>query len=506
MKNAMLMMCTLCAVMVFPVVAQAKIEFTELLYDPAGTDAGREWIEIHNAASNAVDVGTWKLFEEGVNHGLRAVVGTTTLAGGQYAVIADDPAKFMVDWPAYSGTLFDSSFSLKNTGEPLVLLGKDADEDSLVFEPTLGAARDGNSLQKQLSTDGLVSWIAALPTPGAAARPFAIVPPNAGGSTSASTSVEVSAGTMGGASNQGGAASEGDTALSGGSISDSSSILASESTNVSSVASSGYGATKYIPVEPQIFCKINGKSELFAGIETTFSAQGWGLKKQPLQNARYVWNFGDGQTKEGQYVLHTYTQPGTYELFLETSSDVYSAVDRLRVIVRLPQLSLSHSSDAIVIENQDATAIDLFGLKVSQPARPDFVFPEHSIVSGRAEMTIDAERFSQTYAEVARVAEASITLQYLNGRVVATSTPRAAKTITKPTAKVVSTKASKATKVLAKPKAAETAAQKIDLVTNHGEDQVIMLDATAKERQLRYYGATVGVLALLAFAWWYLLR
>lgn len=494
MNKRIVAVCVLCAAVVFPVAAQAKIEFTEVMYDPAGTDTGREWIEIHNTANDTVDVSAMKLFEEGVNHTLKAIMGTTTLVGGQYAVIADDPAKFILDWPAYSGTLFDSSFSLKNTGEPLVLRGKDTDEDSIVFDPSLGAAGDGNSLQKQLSADGLVSWGAVLPTPGLAPRvSVAVSSPTAPVNASATSSTQNTSSATG----------------SSGVDPDDSAVSVSESTSLSTVSA---GVTRYIPVEPQIFCKINGKGELFAGIEATFSAQSWGLKKQPLQNARYVWNFGDGQTKEGQYVLHTYTQPGTYEVFLETASDVYSATDRLRVTVRSPQLNVTHSSDVIVIENQDSVAIDLFGLKVSQEARPDFVFPEHSIVSGRAEMTIDAERFSQTYAEVSRAGEAPITLCYLNGRVVATSTVRIARAIMAPTPKAASVKTAKATKVakvaktVAKPKAADTAAQKIDFSASRGEEQMIVLDTTAKERRLRYYGVTVGVLALLAFAWWYLLR
>jgi len=471
MKKGIVVTYLLGMLAVFPMTVQAKVEFTEVYYDPAGTDTGREWIEIHNMADNIADIGGLKLFEEGVNHGLKPVVGTTTLSAGQYAVIADDPAKFMLDWPGYVGTLFDSSFSLKNTGETLILRTKDVDEDLFAYDPIIGAAGDGNSLQKQVSVDGVMTWVAALPTPGAASRiTTPVVPSNDAINTPVSTS------------------------------SQSSVVLEENAPPAPSLETanvlSGAAAMTRVPVEPQIFCKINGKSELFAGVESTFSAQGWGLKKQPLQNARYVWNFGDGQMKEGQYVLHTYTQPGTYELFLETASDVYSATDRLRVMVRVPQLSMAHSPEVIVIENQDDGAVDLFGLKVSQAARPDFVFPEHSIVSGRAAMTIDATRFSQTYAEVARADEAPLTLQYLNGKVVATSTPR-----------VVANKiVPKTTKVVAKPKVASTAAQKISLPENEHQEQMIVLDTTAKDRRLRYYGATIGVLALLAFAWWYLLR
>lgn len=500
MKKAIVVTCALCAMVVLPMVAQARVEFTEVMYDPSGTDAGREWVEIHNTASDSVDISVLKLFEEGVNHGLKAAVGSGMLGAGQYAVIADDPTKFSADWPGYSGAVFDSSFSLKNGGEVLVLRGKDADEDSFAFDPTLGAAGDGNSLQKQLSADGLVSWVAVSPTPGAVFAPSVAATTNVSTTNGSTTS-----------SPQNATTSQDDTVDTAASPSvvestNASVVLAS---NTSSVVSSVTAAAKYIPVEPQIFCKISGKGELLAGIEATFSAQSWGLKKQPLQNARYVWNFGDGQTKEGQYVLHTYMQPGTYELFLETASDVYSAIDRLRVTVHLPQLALSHSADTLVIENQGAESIDLFGLKVSQAARPDFVFPEHSMVSGRATMTIDATLFSRTYAEVLRADELPITLQYLNGRVVATSSMRevhreAAVQSMRVQSSAPAPAPTTKSKSVAKPKPAANAAKTIVFAST--SDQVIVLDTTAKERQLQYYGATVGVLALLAFAWWYLLR
>lgn len=488
MKKRIVVLCTICAVVVLPVVVQAKIEFTEIMYDPTGSDAGREWIEVRNASSESVDVSALKLFEEGVHHGLKPIAGGTVLVGGQYAVIADDSVTFMLDWPAYSGVLFDSSFSLKNTGEALVLRNKDGDQDSIVFDPAVGGGGDGNSLRKQLSAVGLVSWGAALPSPGgegvAAVGEVGSIVEQAGSSASS---------TLVSSSNEALSGQGGDIASTDMSIADS--------------ASSGMPlvSVKQIPVEPQIFGKISGKSEVFAGVETTFSAQGWGLKKQPLQNARYIWNFGDGQVAEGQYILHAYAQPGTYEIFLEVASDIYSATDRLQVVARMPQLVMNHSNEAITIKNHDTAAIDLFGLRIVQDGRADFYFPEHSMVAGGSAMTIDATRFSQGHAEVKRADEVPITLRYLNDRMVATSTrllPRQGLSV--PVS--VPTKTTGAAKGLAKPKKVDTAAQKIDRSAVQGQEQVISLDTTAKERQLHYYGATVGVLIMLAFAWWYLLR
>lgn len=463
--------------------AQAKIEFTEVMYDPAGTDTGREWVEIHNAGSEGVDIGSFKLFEEGVNHLLKPFGEKTLLEAGQFGVIADDPSKFSIDWPAYSGLLFDSSFSLKNTGETLILRGKETDEDSLLYDPTLGAHGDGNSLQKQITPQGIISWTASTATPGST---IATSSPEAPATTTTMTTTTTAT-----------------TTVNANATADASVASTDNSEPVTPPSSS----IKTVPIEPQIFCKIEAKSELFTGIESTFSAQAVGLKKQPLQNARYVWNFGDGKTKEGQHVLHTYTQPGVYEVFLATASDVYSATDRLRVTVRLPQLALSHSKATLVIANQSTSPIDLFGLKLSQNGRADFLFPEHSVISTGSEMNIDAQLFAGDHADVLLAGDAPITLRYLNDRVVATSTDRAevlartqpaAVRLAKVPLPKVPTKEIPAPKTsIAKPKPAEIASAPVE---------TILLSTTAKERKLNYYGATIGILALLVFAWWYLLR
>ena len=147
-----------------PFYAGASLEITEIMYDLSGTDTNREWIEIYNNGEESVDVSTWKFFEENTNHNLVASQGDTVLVKGEYAVIADKPEKFLIDWPDFAGIILDSSFSLKNTGETLTL--KDADLniiDSVSYTSDWGAEGDGNSLQK---IGG--EWKAAAPTPGSA--------------------------------------------------------------------------------------------------------------------------------------------------------------------------------------------------------------------------------------------------------------------------------------------------------------------------------------------------
>lgn len=141
--------------------AGVSLRFTEIMYDLPGSDSGREWIEIQNNGLTPADIAALiKLREGGTDHRLALAEGPALLAVGGYAIIADNPVKFFEDNPGFDGMVFDSSFSLSNTGETLALMLNDAKLDEVMYESGWGAAGDGNSLQRG-------SWYAAPPTPGA---------------------------------------------------------------------------------------------------------------------------------------------------------------------------------------------------------------------------------------------------------------------------------------------------------------------------------------------------
>lgn len=145
-----------------PIRAKASIIINEIMYDTPLTDDGREWIEAANTGIEPVDLTGWKLFEANVNHGLSVSQGSMEIAPGGFVIIADNPQKFLLDWPGFFGTVLDSAFSLSNTGEALSI--KDAQGavvDTYTYSLSLGAGGDGDSLQ--LVT---VGWIAQVPTPG----------------------------------------------------------------------------------------------------------------------------------------------------------------------------------------------------------------------------------------------------------------------------------------------------------------------------------------------------
>jgi hypothetical protein len=45
-----------------PVIAEARVQITEVMYDPKGADSGHEWIEIYNPDSTDFDLTDATLF------------------------------------------------------------------------------------------------------------------------------------------------------------------------------------------------------------------------------------------------------------------------------------------------------------------------------------------------------------------------------------------------------------------------------------------------------------
>lgn len=147
---------------IFPMYAHAEIIITEIMYNLPGADTGREWVEITNLGGSSIDASRYKFFEANVNHVLTVINGNGVLQPGDSAIITNDSAKFKIDWSSYAGTLFDSSFSLSNTGESFALKdGTLVTLNSVSYNSSLGAAGDGTTLQWKGSI-----FAPAVPTPG----------------------------------------------------------------------------------------------------------------------------------------------------------------------------------------------------------------------------------------------------------------------------------------------------------------------------------------------------
>lgn len=163
--------------MAIPHLSYAQVVVTEVMYDlKTGSDSGREWIEVYNAGAAPVKLTDLRLFENGTNHKIAASAGNDTLAPGSYAVIADNAEKFKIDWPNFSGVLFDSTFSLGNFGETIAIrTASSTDIDTVPYQSSLGGAGDGNSLNRV--PGGGIPFIPRTPSPGAPMSASAVPPP-----------------------------------------------------------------------------------------------------------------------------------------------------------------------------------------------------------------------------------------------------------------------------------------------------------------------------------------
>ncbi|MDO8573066.1 MAG: lamin tail domain-containing protein [bacterium] len=350
--------------------ASAAVVFSEIMYDlKEGSDTGREWVEITNMGSESVNLTGWKLYEANTNHAITLLQGSETIPVGGFAIIANDSTKFLTDHVGFSGTIFDSSFSLLNSGESLSIHDANlADIDGVIYTSTQGGAGDGNSLQKVGSV-----WQGGTPTPGA---------PN----------TLTSASTENGTSQQ-----ETSTTSTG-----------SGSTNTTVAASSSFS------VEPQIFASAGEKKRMaVVGGTVTFSGRVWGLKKEPIENARMLWNFGDGNTAEGKTVAHAYRYPGTYIVTIDASSGYYSASDRVTVEAVSADVVISSVGDSqslfIELHNKSQYELDLSFWSI-RAGNLTFVIPEHTFITAGAKI-----KFGSEVTGVTSNALASVALYYPNG-------------------------------------------------------------------------------------------
>ncbi len=336
-------------------VCHASVMFSEIMYDLEGTDTDREWVEVYNDGSDNVDLSTWKFFEGNTNHSMVPVDGNGTLAANTYAIIADKPDNFRVDWPNYTGLLFDSSFSLNNDpGETLSL--KDENlvvVDTMTYENTAGAQGDGKSLQKINTV-----WAPAMPTPGlvnTAGDSGETNPPtiDGGGSTTAISKKVIE------------------------------------------------------PTIPKIQTDIIVPMTVFSRIPFSFKNKTTGYSSEALGYGVWTWSFGDGSMREEKSpasFMYSYEYPGTYVVTLSYKTNQYllepDATDRITITVLAPELVISSllPDGGIVLKNLSSKEIDLSGWKITRGATL-FVFPSSTIFLPNKELII-SQKHSHLSADI----------------------------------------------------------------------------------------------------------
>lgn len=341
----------ICAVFIFFIllnIANAQVVISEIAWmgsnngGTSGQDANDEWIELYNSDSKEIDLLGWVLIadDESPSITLEGIID-----GGGYFLLerSDDNSV-----PSVSANLFYTG-ALSNSGEILTI----KNSEGVVIDTVNGIEGwqniGGNNETKE--TAQLISgvWITALPTPGKA---------NFDNSSENENTVENNS------ENQ------------------------NENSQNQSVET---GGSSSFFVEPQIFADAGDNRSVIVGADSLFEGKAFGLLKKPLENARYIWNFGNGETKEGQNVLYYYQYPGEYVVILTVSSGEYSATDRIIVNARKADIVISKVEDNFIeIHNKSEKEINLSWWQIRSGDKK-FMIPKDTIILPNKKLIFSAD-------------------------------------------------------------------------------------------------------------------
>jgi len=338
---------------VAPVYCYADVVINEIMYDASGTDTNHEWIEVYNTGTTSIDLTGWKLFEDASNHGLSPLSGSTVSANG-YAIIAENATQFKTEYPNVTAPIFDTTMSLSNTGETIVLKNASLEVVSqATYTSSMGATGNGNTLNRSGDT-----FVQSTATPGGV---------NSSEITPVTTETPIS----------------------------------TEDKKADEV------------VITTISAEIIAPTSFFTNTEVAFTPKIMWTNGVVIPTGKLYWNFGDGTTTISELatpVRHTYKRAGKYVVLLEYSRNYYAtepeAADRLVVSASLAPLSFERKVASVVIKNTSNGEVDLSEWAVVSPENI-FIFPHGTILLGGTDIEIPFTAGSSS----------QITFQYPNSTV-----------------------------------------------------------------------------------------
>ena len=284
----------------------SDIVISEILFDPAGTDTGLEYIILRNTGTDTVNMSGWDLYPDGAGY---FTFPNVTLAGGASVKIilrqtgsSDETTLYHTSASGNMGNssgsiaLFSATAHNKDTLVSFVRYHKNGSAEHKTWESTAASA----SLWTVGAYVDIGSW-----QEGNIMKLMDVAQ-----KTSATAWEGVSYDSVSEANNI-------DTSADN--VDQNGAVLPQEA---------------YVPMPelPQKMRAYAGKDiTVLVGAPTTFTGYAEDMSGEPLEGARFVWNFGDGSTGEGKSIFHAYRFPGSYTVFMDSSAGVYSTSDSVKV-------------------------------------------------------------------------------------------------------------------------------------------------------------------------------
>ncbi len=331
-----------------PAAARAAVVINEVAW--MGTEAtggsSCEWVELLNNDAEPVSLSGWTLTIANTGAAAKVVDLSGSIAAGGYYVVARNTASCLASEPTLSANLQTSFGSgISNTATVLTLKSGGSVVDALDvsggWDDVGGLNGTDSKLTAQRHNEG---WITAGPTPGAANSTEDYVAP----------------------------------------ADDKEEEVSSSKSN--STSNPGYVAAPL----PQVFADAGGDRTVIVGAGTKFVATAYDRSKDVINYAKFFWNFGDGTTAEGPWVLHHFSYPGRYAVELTITNTSLRTTSRITVTASPASVSLMLlPQGGVAVENNSGRDLDL-SLWVIKQGESAFTLPEHSSVLSGSSINISA--------------------------------------------------------------------------------------------------------------------
>lgn len=351
-----------------PTVAFAQVVINEIAWMGSINNANAEWIELRNTGASPAPLEGWTLVAEDDSP---TITLTGTIAGNGFFLLertSDESVPGINADLIYTGVL-------GNGGETLLL----KDGDGKVIDTVTGGENwehvGGNNATKETGQKNGSAWITAAPTPRAL---------NASADTGEESVEEVA-----------------------------------DETGAEAPAASvtGSGSSAPAPSSALVSKASAGKDRVVVvGVENRFEGVAYDSGGRTIEDAHFVWNFGDGSSSVGKVANHRWEYPGRYAVVLEVSRFESKASHRIIITAETANFLFEVSADGgVIIKNLSNRDVDLSSWRIADRG-VSFTFSQNTIVlkGGSMRLSPFALRFNASH---------NAELRYPDGRIAAAALP-----------------------------------------------------------------------------------